>query len=130
MFCRNSGIRPGRSNLRDRTGKVRRGGRGSGRPADSGVELVVGFARRSFKDKTHAGDAAKEYAATIGLKLEEIGPSVEFLARLVFQLERFAVLAEETRCVVFVVESQAKDKRSLFGFCVFENGVAIPGPCG
>ena len=97
-------------------------------PADGVIDLVERFARRAFHGDALRRYAAQEDSAGFRLELKEIGATKEFGARFIFVFQRFAVLAEEMRRVVRIIERQAEHQRSGLRFGVFKHGVAIAFP--
>src|SRR5438128_7155893 len=94
---------------------------------DEGVEFV---SRRAFESDALKSQTIQEHAAIRRVKRKKIWAAKQVRALRIFFLERFRILAEESRRVHFAVEMQARYQNELLRLFVFEDGVAIALPSG
>ena len=77
--------------------------------------MAAAFAGGAFDGQASGRDAAEIDAARGCLELEKIGAAEEFGASFVLQLKGFAVLAENARSVLGIIEGEAENELRFVG---------------
>jgi hypothetical protein len=99
-------------------------------PAKRFGEAIENAAVRAFHGYALGSEAIHEHAAIGAIKRKKVGAAQKIRALRIFLFQRFGILADKARGVLFAVHAQTSDEDQLLCLFLFKDAVTVAFPRG